>query len=116
VFCAVNRSTVTARTFKLRCSESSCRALYAFGEVFYLLPGGGHIAPPIDRTMPPHAIFEADGLDAECEATDAGPVETLPIGTLSEQEYHGPFREPPCRTRSALTVPSLALPFYAYQQ
>ncbi len=66
----INRATVTARTFKIRCTERSCRARFAFGEVFYLLPGGGHIAPPMDMMIP-----------------SAAPMDSFPAGTLATEEY-----------------------------
>lgn len=68
---AVNRSTITGKTFKLRCSERSCRARYVFGEVFYLMPGGGHIAPPMDRIIP----------------GDSRPVDSFPAATLADEPY-----------------------------
>ncbi len=70
---AVNRSNVTARTFKLRCSQRSCRARFAFGEVFYLLPGGGHIAPPSDRII--------------AARIQSLPVDSLPVGVLAGEKY-----------------------------
>ena len=48
----LNSTRVRAFTWKVRCGSSSCRAQYAFGEVFYQLPGGGRLLEPEDKTVP----------------------------------------------------------------
>src|SRR5262249_28325710 len=70
----INRTTVNALTFKIRCTERSCRARFAFGEVFSLFPGGGLITPPWDRTIPafPPEHFLID---------------SLPVGMLASEPY-----------------------------
>ena len=48
----LNSKRVQAVTWKVRCGSSKCRAQFAFGEVFYLLPGGGSLQSPEDKLMP----------------------------------------------------------------
>ena len=69
---------MVAPTFKVRCSESSCRARFAVGEIFYFLPGGGRIRPPADRVIPDETALT--------KATEPL-LEAFPRGTLAHQRY-----------------------------
>ncbi len=69
---------MVAPTFKVRCSESSCRARFVVGETFYFLPGGGRIRPPADRVIPDETAL--------AKATEPL-LEAFPEGTLALQRY-----------------------------
>jgi hypothetical protein len=88
---AIDRTTVNARSFRLRCAESSCRARYVFGEVFYLLPGGGHIAPPSDTLLPVAPVpaeAPAEPVPVRAELASAERADTIPVAVLAEERYH----------------------------
>ncbi len=69
---------MVAPTFKVRCSESSCRARFVVGETFYFMPAGGKIRPPADRVLP----------DETALAKATVPLlEAFPEGTLARREY-----------------------------
>ena len=50
----MQRTQVRATTWRLQCSEPSCRRSFAFGTVFYALPAhaGKRLLPPFDTVFP----------------------------------------------------------------
>lgn len=53
----LNIKWVSYTAWKVRCGNSSCRAQFAFGETFYLLPGGGRLRGPLDKIVPDYAAM-----------------------------------------------------------
>ena len=53
----LNIKWVSYTAWKVRCGNSTCRAQFAFGETFYLLPGGGRLQGPLDKIVPDYAAM-----------------------------------------------------------
>ena len=69
---------MVAPTFKVRCSESFCRAKFVVGEIFHFMPGGGKVRAPGDRVIPDETAL--------AKATEPL-LEAFPEGTLARRKY-----------------------------